>query len=115
MHLKLYTERKERYLVAGQGVDPLLNAGSAGVIDADDRDTRLDGVIHQVAHLLGVDTAKGSAADCEVVGEGRHGTAVDVSGSGNNTVSGHFPFFHSEVLAGMLGMHPELLEGVFIK
>ena len=40
---------------SGQGVDPVLNAGAAGIIDPDDRAAGFDSGIHALADLAGVD------------------------------------------------------------
>ncbi len=101
---------EEDLAVAGKRFDAFLDAGAAGVVDADDGDAGLDGEVEQVADFLGVDGADGAAADGEILGEGGDLAAIDRAGGADDAVTGHLAFFEAEVDAGMVGVHSELDE-----
>jgi hypothetical protein len=52
-----------------RGDDALLDAGAAGVVEADDRDADLHGPVHDLDDLLAEDLAERAAEDGEVLGE----------------------------------------------
>ena len=101
---------EEDLAVAGECLDAFLDAGAAGVVDADDRDAGLDGEVQQVADFLGVDGADRAAADGEVLGEGGDLAAIDHAGGADDAVTGHLAFFEAEVDARVVGVHAELDE-----
>ena len=106
---------EEDLAVAGKGVDAFLDAGAAGVVDADDGHAGLDGEVEQVADFLGVDAADGAAADGEVLGEGGDLAAIDDAGGADDAVTGHLAFFQAEIGARMVGVHAELDEGAAVE
>ena len=101
---------EEDLAVAGKRLDAFLDAGSAGVVDADDGHAGLDGEVQQVADFLGVDGADRAAADGEVLGEGGDRAAIDIAGGADDAVTGHLAFFEAEVDARVVGVHAELDE-----
>src|SRR5690606_629311 len=102
---------EEDLAVAGEGFVAFLDAGAAGVVDADDGHAGLDGVFHEVADFLGVHAADGAAADGEVLAVGGDGAAVHVADAGDDAVAGHGFAGQAEVVALVLGVHAELHEG----
>ena len=67
----------EDVAVGAEGDDALLDAGPAGVVDADHGRADLRGQVHDLAHLLCHHLAERAAEDREVLGEDEHGPAVD--------------------------------------
>ena len=65
----------------------LLDAGAAGVVDADDRAAGLQGEVHDLDDLLAEDLAEAAAEDREVLGEHAHLAAVDGAVAGDHAVA----------------------------
>ncbi len=59
----------EDLAVGAERGDAFLDAGAAGVVDADDGAAGLQGEVHDLGDLLAVDLAQGAAEDGEVLGE----------------------------------------------
>src|SRR5690606_10924455 len=59
------------------GGDAFLDAGAAGIVDADHGAAGLEGEVHDLDDLLAVDLAEGSAEDGEILGEDGDRAAVD--------------------------------------
>jgi hypothetical protein len=77
----------ENLAVGGQRVDAFLDAGAAGIVQADDRRTYPYREIHGFADFLGVRLAEGASHDSEILTENEHFTAVDASVTGDNTIA----------------------------
>ncbi len=76
--------------VAGQAVDPFLDAGAAGIVDADQRRSGLQGQLHDVDDFLGVHLAQGTAQDGEVLGKDIDQPVVDLAEAGDHPVAQEF-------------------------
>ncbi len=100
--------------VAGQRVDALLNAGAAGVVDEDERAAALEGQLHHVGDLEGVDLAGGAAEDGEVLAGEVDEPAVDGGGAGDDAVGGDLLAGQAEVDLAVLGEQADLLEAARI-
>ena len=85
--------------VAGQRDDPLLDAGAARVVEADDGHARLHGQVHHLADLAGVGLGQRSPEDGEVLREHEHRAAVDPPRAGDDAVAGDLLVLHAEVVA----------------
>ena len=72
----------EHVAVGAERHHPLLDAGPAGVVDADHRAADLGRQIHDLAHLLAHHLAQGAAEDGEVLAEHAHGAPVDQTVAG---------------------------------
>src|SRR5690606_13846693 len=66
----------EDFAVAGETLDPLLDAGTGRVVDADHRAAVALGEIHQFHHLLGERLAQRAAEDTEFLREDGYLAAV---------------------------------------
>ncbi len=73
--------------VEGEGGDPLLDAGAAGVVQADHRAAGLQGEVHQGDGLLPEGLAHAAAEHRGVLGEHAHLAAVDRAVPGHHTVA----------------------------
>ena len=87
--------------IAAEGIHPLLNTGSAAVVDPDHRGAALQGIPHDVDDLLRVHLADGTACAGEVLGEGEDRAAVDQARSGQHPVTGDLLSFHAELAASV--------------
>ncbi len=105
---------REHLAVAAERVDALLNAGAAGVEQADDWRTVLQRHILNLGHLAGVARRQRSAHDGEVLGEDVDDPPVDGAPAGDDAITGGLLLLHAEVGAGMLDESVELLEGVLV-
>ena len=101
--------------IAGQRGDPFLDAGAAGVVDADDGRADLHGLVHDLADLLGMGLAERAAEDREVLAEDEHQPAVDGAMAGDHAVAGDALLAHAEIGRAMLDEHVPLFEGVGIE
>ena len=100
---------------AGEGVDAFLDAGAAGIIQADDGRAGADRQVHHLADLLGHGLGEGSPGDREVLGEHVHQAAVDGAATGHHAVAVVVLLVHAEVRAAMLDEHIVLLEAAFVE
>ena len=72
--------------VHGKRGHRILDAGTTGILDADDRAANLDGQIHDVGDLLTKGHAHGTAVDGLVVRIDAHRAAVDAAVAGDHAV-----------------------------
>ena len=70
-----------------QGGDGVLDAGAAGVLDADDRAADFDGHVHDFADFAAEGDADGSAVDGFVVGVDGDGASADATVAGDDAVA----------------------------
>ena len=73
--------------VAAQADHALLDAGAAGVVDADERAAHLHREVHDLDDLLGEDLAQAAAEDGEVLAEEEDLAAVDRAVAGDDAVA----------------------------
>jgi len=106
----------EEYLaVTGEGVHSLLDAGTAGIVKADDGDAALHGQVHDLAYLLRVHLAQGPAHGGEVLRVGTHGATVHSAVTGDNTLGGHVDLLHAEGVSSMSHKQIQLVEAPCIE
>ena len=105
----------EHLAVAAQGGDALLDAGAAGVEQADDRRARLHGGVLHLDDLLRVGFRQATAEHGEILGEQEHGAAVDGAPAGHHAVAGDLLLLHAEVAGAVLDEHVELLERALVE
>ncbi len=101
--------------VAGEGDDALLNAGSAGVVEADDGSADAQGDVHDLDDLGGVGLGERAAEDGEVLREDEDDAAVDAAVAGDEAVAGDALLGHAEVGGAMGDELVGLLEGAFVE
>ena len=77
----------ENLAVGGQRVDTFLDAGAAGIVQADDWCAHPYRKIHSLADFLGVRLTKGASHNREILAENEHFAAVNTSVTGDNTVA----------------------------
>src|SRR6202011_4047476 len=92
--------------------DAFLDAGAAGIKQADDRRPRLHGQVLDLDDLLRMGLAQRAAEHREILGEGEDGAAVDGAPAGDDAVAGNFGLFHAELGRPVLDEHVDLLERV---
>ena len=90
--------------------DALLDAGAAGVVQADDRRAGDDGQIHDLADLVGVGLGERAAEHREVLREDVDRPAVHRAGPADDAVSGDARLLHVEVAAAVKDEGIELEE-----
>jgi hypothetical protein len=101
--------------VAGQGDHALLDAGPAGVVDADAGHPHLQRQVHDLADLLGHDLAQGAAEDGEVLGEQADPAPPDGAVAGDHPVAGDAPPVHPERGRPVDGQHVGLDEAAGVE
>ncbi len=104
----------EHLAVAAERGDALLDAGAAGVEQADDRRARLQRHVLDLDDLLGVRLGERAAEHGEVLGEGKHRAAVDRAPAGDHAVARDFGPLHAEFGRAVLDEHVELLERALV-
>ena len=87
--------------VAAERRHPLLDAGAAGVVEADDRRPVVHRQVHQLADLGGVGLRQRAAEDGEVLGEDVDQPAVDGAVAADHAVAGDAALGHPEVGAAV--------------
>ena len=105
---------REHLAVAAERVDAFLDAGAAGIEQADDRRAVLQRHVLDLGHLAGVALRQRAADDGEVLGEDVDDAAVDGAPAGDDAVARGLLLLHAEVGAAMLDEGVELLEGVLV-
>ncbi len=100
----------EDFPVAGEGVDALLDAGAAAVVEADAGCPVTKRHVHDLADFLAHGLGQGASAHGEVLGENVHQAAADGAATGDDSVSVGVALFHPEVGAAMLHEHVILFE-----
>ena len=100
----------EDVTVAGEGGGSLLDPGSAGIVDADDRRADRHGQVHDLADLLGHDLTERAAEHGEVLAEHEHLAAVDGSPAGDDAVGVGPGAIQAEGAQAVAGQHVRLHE-----
>ena len=106
---------EEDAAIAGQSVNGLLDAGTAGIVDADAGSPHLHGQIHDLPNLVGMLLTKGAALYGEVLGKGIDQTPIHRTVAGDNTLTRQVFLVLAEVGAAMLHKHIQLYERTFIE
>jgi len=86
----------EDLAVEGERDHTLLDAGAAALVDADQRDARLEGEVLDLDDLLAVDLTERAAEDGHVLREDAHGAAVDGPGARDDAVAERSAGVHAE-------------------
>ena len=104
----------EHFAVAAERRHALLDAGAAGIEQADDRRARAHRHVLDLDDLLRVRLRQRAAEHGEVLGEDEDAAAIDGAPAGDHAVAGDLGVFHAEVVGAVLDEHVELLEGVLV-
>ena len=99
----------------GQSIDAFLDAGTAGVIDADDRGSHLQSHFLHLGDFMSVHFAERTAFDRKIFGISEDQAAAYRTVAGNDAVAGDFLFLHVEIHAAMMDELPHFREAAFIK
>ena len=94
----------------GDRSDTLLDAGTAGVVDADDGAADLQREFLHLDDLAAVGFGKRTAEHSEVVGEDRNGAAVDCAQTADHAVAVGTLLLHAELVAVVADELVDLLE-----
>ena len=93
---------EEDLSVARQSVHALLNTGTAGIVNTNQRCSDLQSCLLAVDDFLGVHQTQTAADDGEVLGEDVNQSAVDRAVAGHYAVAVHLLLFHAKVGASVL-------------
>ena len=105
---------QEHLAVAAERRHALLDARPAGIEQADDGGAVLQRHVLDLHDLLGVRIRQRAAEHREVLGEHVDDAAVDGAPARDHAVAGDLGLLHAEVVAAVLHVHVELLEGVLV-
>ena len=101
--------------IACEGVAALLDTCSAGVVKADDRGTRLHGLVHNLADFEGHGLAQAAGENGEVLCKHINRTTVDGAVAGHHTVAQEGLLLHVEIYTAVSDKHVELLKRSFVQ
>ncbi len=105
----------ENFGVAGQRGDTLLNTGTAGIVQSDDRSTGNHGLVHHLADFLRQRFRQGAAEYREILCEHEYQTSVDGTLSGYHAVAQEFGLLHAEIGAPVRHEHVEFFKTAVIQ
>ena len=105
----------EHLAVAAERRHALLDAGAAGVEQADDGAARLHRHVLHLDDLLRMRFRQRAAEHGEVLGEQIDGAAVDRAPAGDHAVAGDFLLLHAEFGRAVLDEHVEFLERALVE
>ena len=104
----------EHFAVTAERGDAFLDAGATGVEQADDRGAGAHRHVLDLDDLLRVGFRQRAAKHGKILGEGKHGAAVDGAEAGDDAVAGNLGLLHAEVVGPVLDEHVEFLERVAV-
>ena len=105
----------EDFAKAGQSVDALLNAGTAGVVDAYAGRTHLHALVHDFAYLLRHGFRKRTTVDGEVLRKDVDQAAVDGTAAAHYAIAQILLLLHAEIVAAMEFEHVHFLKRTLIE
>ena len=105
----------ENLAVTAQGFHPLLDAGSARIVEAQDGRAVAHGQVHDLADLLSEDPGQGASEDGEVLRENVNQPVVYLTPAGDHPVAGDLFVLHAEIGAAVHPEPVEFLEGAFVQ
>src|SRR5947209_5968069 len=105
----------EHFAIAAKRRDAFLNAGAAGVEQADDWRAIAQSHILDFYDLLRMRFAERAAEDGKILGKDKDRAAVDRTPAGHDAVARNFHLLHAEIIAAMLDEHVELFEGSMVE
>ena len=105
----------EDFAETGQGIDAFLDAGAAGIIQADAGRAVADGHVHDLADLFGHGFGQGTAADGKILGKHINETPGDGAAAGDDAIAVKMLLIHAEVRTAVLDEHVEFFKASLIK
>ena len=114
-HARVEHVAQEDVGVAGQRIDPFLDARPARVVDADERRADLGRHLHDLDDLLGVGLGQRAAEDGEVLGKDEDQPALDGAVAGDDAVGQGLVLLHVEIVAAVGDEHVEFLEAAGVE
>ena len=105
----------EDLAVGSKAAHALLDAGAAGVVEADERDAALQGQVLDPADLVGLHHAEGAAEHREVLGEDGDAAAIDATEAGDDAVARILLVVQTEVRHVVGGQGAQFLEGPLVQ
>src|SRR6185312_2318208 len=105
----------EHFGIGGERGNALLDACAARIVEADHRRADLHRLVHDLADLLGMGLAQGSAEHGEILAEGEDGAAIDEAMAGDDAIARDFLLVDAEIRRAMLDEHIPFLEGARIE
>ena len=114
-HARVQDVPEEDVGVAGQGVDALLDAGPARVVDADHGRAHARGQVHDLADLLGEGLGQAAAENGEVLAEDEDQAPVDGTVARHHAVAEGLLLLQAEVGAAVGHEGVELLEAALVE
>ena len=101
--------------VTGQRVDAFLNARAARIVDTDERNAHIEGIIHDLGDLAGVHEAQRTAGHGEVLCKYGDRLTADHTRTDDYAVSGKRFVLHPEITAVMLHENIVFMERVLVQ
>ena len=105
----------ENLAVAGERIDTFLDAGAAGIVEADEGLAGLERQIHDLADLLGMHLAQSPGTGGEILGKGKHLPAIHRSVAGDDAVGGNIHLVETEQGPSVLDEHIQFAKAARIK
>jgi len=106
---------EEDFTITGKRVDSFLNAGTPGVIDANEGHLHLQGMVHDFGDFPGMHQAQRPTGNRKVLSKNTYMSSVNSSGTGDNTVTVELNFIHVKIPCIVLHKHIILRKGPFIQ
>nr|AAY82838.1 predicted acetyl-CoA carboxylase [uncultured bacterium MedeBAC46A06] len=100
----------EHFGITAKRGNAFLDAGTAGVIQPDQRNAGLDRLVHDLADFRCMRFRQRAAKNGEILRIDKDRPAGDCAISGDHTIAGHLLVFHAEIMAAMLDEHVPFLE-----
>jgi hypothetical protein len=88
--------------ITSETVHTFLDAGATTVVEADDRNSRFHGSIHNFADFFGVHLAEGAAEHGEILRKHKNGTAIDGPFPSHNCIAKEMLLVHAKVVATVI-------------
>ena len=101
--------------ITGKRVDPLLDTGTARVVQTNHRRAILDGHVLNFGDFLRMSFGERSAKHCEILTKDIDNAAVDRAPSCDDTVAGWFALLHAKFDAAVRFEHVEFFERVLVQ
>lgn len=100
--------------VPAQGHHTFLNPRPPGVVEANDRNPKLQSQIHDLADLFRMRFGEGAAKHRKVLGENRHRPAINAAKTGHHPIAGDALRLHAKVVAAVGDQPIQLRKGAFV-
>src|SRR6266446_2309638 len=106
---------KENIRVTSERSDAFLNARAAGIVEADNRGSRMHGQVHDLADFQRVGFGERAAEYGKVLRENIDQPAIDAAKAGDEAVARGTLFLHAKIDSAVTHKFVQLLERAFVK